>query len=262
MADANHKNDDRYDSLLSGPLVEPTPRWVRVKFGGDIIADSRRVLLLRQYGPGRLPTYFFPLQDVQQEALTPGSPPEPDGEVVFWSVQAGGEEAQNAAWAYRDPAGPLADLRDHISFSWRKMDAWYEEDEQVFVHARDPYKRVDVMASSRRVRIEVEGQIIAESSRPFLLFETHLPTRYYLPQEDVRMDLLKPSDLVTRCPYKGSAVYWNLKLGDRAWPNIVWSYPEPIPENPKIRKLMCFFNEQIDLYVDGELQERPLTPWS
>jgi uncharacterized protein (DUF427 family) len=119
-----------------------------------------------------------------------------------------------------------------------------------------------VLASTRYVRVEIAGETVADTQRPFLLFETGLPTRYYIPREDVRMDLLEPTDQTSRCPYKGIARYWSARVGDKTLKNAVWCYPDPIPENPKIKDLLCFFNERVDLYVDGELQERPLTPWS
>ncbi len=142
------------------------------------------------------------------------------------------------------------------------MDAWYEEEEEVFVHARDPYKRVDVLPSSRHLRVEIAGETVAETRRPYLLFETSLPTRYYIPQEDARLDLLEPSDLKTPCPYKGIASYWSVKIGDYVAENVVWSYRETISECPKIKDLLCFFNERADIYLDNELQARPQTPWS
>jgi uncharacterized protein (DUF427 family) len=121
---------------------------------------------------------------------------------------------------------------------------------------------MDVMPSSRYVRVEVNGVTVAESYRPHLLFETSLPTRYYLPREDVRMECLIPSEKTSRCPYKGIAEYWSVQVGDAVLEDVVWSYPDPIPENPKIAGLLCFYNEKVNLYVDGELQARPVTPWS
>jgi uncharacterized protein (DUF427 family) len=142
------------------------------------------------------------------------------------------------------------------------MDAWFEEDEEVYVHPRDPHKRVDAIPSSRNVRIEVDGVEIANTNRPTLLFETGLPTRYYISRADVRLDLLEPTETMTQCPYKGRAQYWSIKTGEKVHKDFVWSYPFPIPECPKIEKLMAFFNERVDIYVDGELQERPKTQWS
>jgi len=142
------------------------------------------------------------------------------------------------------------------------MEGWYEEAEQIFVHARDPHKRVDVLASSRHLRVVIGGETVAETDRPFLLFETGLPTRFYIPQEDVRMEQLEPTSLTTRCPYKGVARYWSARIGDKVVRNVVWSYADPIPECPKIKGLLSFFNEKVDLYVDGDAQEHPRTPWS
>jgi len=143
------------------------------------------------------------------------------------------------------------------------MDAWFEEDDEVFVHPRDPYHRVDVLNSSRHVKVIVGGEVVAETTRPRLLFETGLPTRYYIPKLDVRLDLLTPTNTSTRCPYKGKASYWTVNLGGKEFTDIVWGYPAPIPECPKIENLLCFYDEKVDaVYVDGELQPKPVTPWS
>lgn len=247
------------------PSVLPSPRWVRVRFGGEVVADSRHVMLLRQYTREGLPTYCFPQSDVRMDLLEAAtSGPEvaaPPGRELR-TVRVGDRLAENAAWIYVDPPLELTALAGHVSFAWSRMDGWYEEEEEIFVHARDPHARVDVLPSSRHVRIEIAGQAVAESRRPWLLFETGLPVRYYLQTEDVRVDLLEHTGLRTRCPYKGIASYWSAKAGDRTVKNVVWSYLDPIPECPRIRGLMCFFQERVDLYEDGVLQPRPRTPWS
>jgi len=148
-----------------------------------------------------------------------------------------------------------------VTFSWRRLD-WYEEDERVHVHARSPYGRVDTLRSSRVVEIRVAGETVARSVRPLLLFETHLPTRYYLPFADVRTECLEASATVTECPYKGRARYWSVRAGGLVVPDAAWSYPDPIPENPKIRDLLCFFTERVDLILDGVPQPRTVSPWS
>ncbi len=257
------------DFLLSGPAVEPTPRWVRVRFGGVTVADSKRVLLLRQYGPGPqaddpfgLPTYYFPRDDVRVDLLERAAPDPREGDTARWTVRVGDRVAERAASMPLAPPPDRAALAGHLTFAWDQMDAWYEEEEEIFCHARDPYKRVDTIPSSRHVRVVVAGETVAETRRPTLLFETSLPTRYYLPPQDVRTDLLEPSDTTSRCPYKGIASYWSAKIGDRVARDVVWGYAEPIPECPKIRGLLCFFNERVDLYVDGECEPRPHTPWS
>ncbi len=240
-------------------FVEPTPRRIRVRLGDTLVADSTHAQLLVQYGSGGLPTYYVPRHDVRPGVLveeTIGS----QGQRT-WAVVAGRKRAEAAAWTHEDPTGALAALTDHVSFSWRQLE-WYEEDERVFVHARDPYKRVDTLRSSRRVQVLVAGEQVANSAHPLLLLETSLPTRYYLPFEDVRTDLLEASDTVTMCPYKGRARYWSIRVGDTFVRDAAWSYPDPIPENPKIRDLLCFFNERVDLVVDGRTLEPAVTPWS
>jgi len=160
-------------------------------------------------------------------------------------------------------ADEVAAIKDFVAFYWNRVDAWYEEDEEIFVHPRDPYKRVDVLDSTRSVQVVVGGQVVAETRRARFLFETRLPTRYYIPPEDVRMDLLVPSETVTRCPYKGQARYYSVKIGDKVFSDLVWTYPDPIPECPKIKAYLCFFNEQVDeIRVDGVPVPRPVTPWS
>jgi uncharacterized protein (DUF427 family) len=142
------------------------------------------------------------------------------------------------------------------------MDHWFEEDEEVFVHARDPYTRIDIVPSSRKVRVAVDGETVAETTNASFLFETNLPTRYYIPKTDVRMGLLAPTDKVTSCPYKGSARYWNLATASGTHDDLVWGYDAPLPESQKIMGMVSFYNEKVDIYVDDELQERPKTKFS
>ena len=142
------------------------------------------------------------------------------------------------------------------------MDRWFEEEEEIFVHPRDPYHRVDTVPSSRHVQIVVDGVTIADSHQPYFLFETGLPVRYYITQEDIRMDLLEPTKASTICPYKGLASYWSIKLGEELYQNYVWSYLNPILEFPKAKGMLSFFNEKVDIYIDGVLEQRPETIWS
>ncbi len=120
-----------------------------------------------------------------------------------------------------------------------------------------------VVNSSRPVQVIVGGEVVADTTRARFLYETRLPTRYYIPAEDVRMDLLVPSEKITACPYKGAARYYSVKIGDRLFPDIVWSYPDPIPECPRIKNYLCFFNEHVDeIRLDGAPVPRPVTAWS
>lgn len=244
--------------------ISESPRHVHVVFGGETIADSKHVKLLRE--DGLLPVYYFPKADVRMDLLAPTRhrticPYK--GEAFYWTAQAGGKIAENTVWSYSCPPVEAAGLEGHLAFEWNKMDAWYEEDEEIFVHPRDPYKRVDVLPSKRHVRVVIDGETVAETRRPRLLFETNHPVRYYIPQEDIRMDLLVPSTTKSRCPYKGPASYWSVRIGDQTFEDMVWGYMEPIPECPKIKGLLCFFHERgADIYVDGERIPPPRTKWA
>jgi uncharacterized protein (DUF427 family) len=242
---------------------ESSPRWVRTVLNGATVADSKRMKLL--WEPNRLPVYCFPREDVRMDLLRRSGerPDDPKGPTTLWTVHAGDREAKDAAWTVDRPSEGTPDLAGYVALSWRDMDAWYEEDDEVYVHPRDPYHRVDVQSSSRHVRVEMLGETIAETTRPHLLFETGLPTRYYIPRVDVRMDLLVPSTTQTQCPYKGVATYYGVRVGRKLARDLIWTYQYPIPECTKIENLLCFYNERVDaLYVDGELQPKPESPWS
>jgi uncharacterized protein (DUF427 family) len=255
-----------FDSRALEPhtlYFEDSPRRVRVMFNGETVADSKRAKLLHE--TGHLPVYYFPKEDVRMDLLeesehTTHCPFK--GDASYWSVRVGDKLAENAVWGYPEPIDSAPPIAGYVAFYWNKMDAWYEEDEEVFVHPRDPYHRVDILESSRRVRVSVNGEIVAETQRPRVLFETGLPPRYYIPPEDVREEALYRSEKTTRCPYKGTASYWSVEAGGGRVEDLVWYYPDPIPEAAKIKGLLAFFNEKVDLVVDGEEQERPKTQWS
>ncbi|HUG85715.1 MAG TPA: DUF427 domain-containing protein [Euzebya sp.] len=241
--------------------VEESPRRVRVLLGGVFIADSTRAKYVweRPY----YPTYYLPQDDVRTDLLVPTgerrrSPSR--GDADLHTITAGGTEATAAAaWLTESPIEGLA---GHIRLDFDAMDGWFEEDEQIYVHPRDPYSRVDVLQSSRRVRVDVDGTTVADSRQPRLLFETGLPTRYYLPKTDVRMDLLSPSTTTSRCPYKGTAEYYDVVIDGTSHPDLVWWYRYPTAESAAIAGYVCFYNEKVDLFVDGEALQRPGTPFS
>ena len=243
--------------------LEPTQRRIRTVLGGTTVADSKRAQLL--YLPPPHNAYAFPREDVRWDLIreSGGTDSVPGlGMVKLWSVETGAKTAENAAWTVPQPPDTLDALAGLVMFRWNLMDAWYEEDDEVFVHPRDPGHRVDVLNSSRHVKVMVGGETVAETQRPRLLFETGLPVRYYIPRLDVRMDMLEPTDTVTRCPYKGVASYWSVRAGGTIHKDFAWSYKAPIPECPKIENLIAFFNERVELEVDGVLLEPPRTPWS
>jgi uncharacterized protein (DUF427 family) len=236
---------------MTEPLrTEPTAKRIRTYLGGELVADTTRALLVWEVP--YYPAYYLPVADIRDDVLVPSRVE--DG-VQHLTVKAGGTEAIDGARVH--PAVP-----DHIRFEWRAMDGWFEEDDEVFVHPRDPHTRVDALRSSRRVRVEIDGVVLAETDHPTVLFETGLPPRYYLPKVDVRMDLLEPTETETSCPYKGTARYWSARVGDRLERDIAWSYPTPLPESAPVAGLVSFYNERVDLVVDGEPVDRPHTPFS
>jgi len=241
--------------------LEPSPKRVRVQLGGLTVADSGRAVLV--WEKPYYPTYYFPIDDVRTDLLIPDpgvshSPSRGDG--TLYTVTAGGRTVPGAAVRYEQ--SPIPQLRDLVRFDWDAMDHWFEEDEEVYTHPRDPYTRVDILASSRRVQVEVDGVTVADSTSPRLLFETGLPTRYYLPKTDVRMDMLRHTDTSTGCPYKGTAEYWSIDVNGRTHPDIAWSYKAPFAESQKIAGLIAFYNEKVDLVVAGRRLDRPQTKFS
>ena len=202
---------------------EPTPKWIRGERAGEVVVDSREALLVWREGEV-VPRYAFPAGDVR--------------------LAEGTSECE--------------DLHGYVLVHWGAADRWLEEDEEIVGHPRDPFHRIDIRRSSRHVVVSLDGQVVADSTRPTLLFETGLPVRSYLPREDVRMDLLGPSDTRTTCAYKGHASY----LSAAGHPDIAWTYEDPLVDAEQVRGLLAFFDEHADVTVDGELRERPRTEWS
>jgi len=252
----------RESGLVSGEmafLFEPTPRRLRVLFNGITLADTTDGWLLLERG--RTPVYYFPLSDARMDLLQPSGRVEPcerKGTARYWNLRVGERQAENAAWAYREPpANAPAELADMLAFEWDLMDAWLEEDEQVFGHPRNPYHRVDALRSRRRVQIVLGRQIVADSRDVVFVFETGLPVRYYFPAEDIRPDILQPSERRSRCPYKGLASYRAVELGGVRYGDLVCCYPDPLPEMVAIRGRLAFYNERVDaILIDGNAVAR------
>jgi uncharacterized protein (DUF427 family) len=272
----------RVRDLLIGELDslrhEPIDKRIRAQLGGRTVVDSTSALLV--WEPKRVvPSYAVPVDDVDARLSADPAAAEPseaesiegsqlvgrrvlDPRIPFsvhtsagepLTVRSGAEQREAAAFRPSD-----ADLAGYVVLDFQAFDAWFEEDERNFAHPRDPFHRIDIVHSSRHVRIERDGELLAESSEPFLLFETALPVRYYLPREHVRTDVLRPSDTKTWCAYKGQASYWSVAGED----DLVWSYVEPLRDALEVTGRMAFFNERVDIVVDGERLERPVTPWS
>jgi uncharacterized protein (DUF427 family) len=221
--------------------LEPTPRRYRGIAGRQTVLDTVRSRLLLETGIP--PVLYVPDADVREDLLEASDHATHcpfKGDASHWNLRVGERVVENAAWSYPEPvpgAPPLAGL---LAFRWHALDRWLEEDDEIFGHVADPYHRVDVRPSSRRVTVTAGGRRLAETDRPLVLFETGLPPRYYLPRGDVRTDLLHRSDTVTRCPYKGQAAHWSLENGAAAVDDIAWSYPSPLPAAAALAGWLCF----------------------
>jgi uncharacterized protein (DUF427 family) len=240
--------------------VEQGRKRVRVLFGGEVAADTIRPVLVWEIP--YYPMYYIPAEDVRAELIDTGatkhSPSRGDGRVH--DVRIGNAELPGAALTF--PDSPVPELRGLVRLEWGAMGEWLEEDEPVYTHPRDPHSRVDILASSRHVQISLDGAVIADSTQPRILFETGLPPRYYLPMTDVRTELLRPSLRETHCPYKGTATYWDVVVGEKTYEALAWAYRSPFPESQKVAGLIAFYDEKVDVTVDGVPQERPVTPFS
>jgi uncharacterized protein (DUF427 family) len=276
----------RVRDLLMGELgqlrYEPTEKRIRGTLGDRTVIDSERAMLV--WEPKRVvPTYAVPVEDIDGDisATSPAASggPAPDGVPAIGAPQLAGRPVYDpsipfsvhttdgeplvirVAGADREAAAfrPFDDaLAGYVILDFGSFDAWFEEDERNVAHPRDPFHRIDIVHGSRHVRIERDGQVLAESATPYLLFEPPLPVRYYLPPEDVATDLLRPSTTTTFCAYKGQASYWSLEDEE----DVAWSYPEPLREAAEVTGRIAFFNERVDIVVDGTPLERPITPWS
>jgi uncharacterized protein (DUF427 family) len=248
---------DTVNYRVDGPahrlLFEPFPRRVRAVFGGETVLDTTRGKLLHE--SNLLPQLYLPRADVRADLLSPTDHHTHcpfKGDASYWSVTVGGRTAENALWAYPEPLPDAEWLRDHVAFYWPSMDAWFDEDEEVAGHLRNPYTRVDTRATSRHVKVVAGGEVVAESRRAVLLSETGLPNRFYLPVEDVRRDLLELSATHTVCPYKGTASYRSLRTPAGVIADAAWCYPEPFDGVSAIRGQLCFVAEGVETWVDGE----------
>ncbi|HET7326844.1 MAG TPA: DUF427 domain-containing protein [Nocardioidaceae bacterium] len=241
---------------LDGPdhllLFETFPRRVRAVFAGETIADTTDGKLLHE--SGHLPVLYIPDADLREDLLVPSGHTTYcpfKGDAAYWSPTVGDTVADNAVWAYPEPRGEASWLRGHKAFSWDAMEAWYDEDERVEGHLRDPYHRVDVRRTSRHVRVLHGDDVLAETDRAVLLSETGLPNMFYLPPEDVRADRLVRSVTSTVCPYKGTASYWSLAAGDGGVrvADVAWCYPDPLENALKARGYLCFAHPDVRVEV-------------
>lgn len=236
--------------------TEPAPRRVRGIVGGHVLFDTtaaRYVWEVPYY-----PQYYIPLTDVDLSLLTDENHSQrvQFGPSKLYSITGGSAEKPAVRVFDADGDGPVAGF---VRFEWDSVE-WFEEDEKIVGHPRNPYSRVDALRSHRHVRVELEGTLLADTHSPVLLFETGLPTRYYIDRTDVSFDSLTHSDTETVCPYKGTTSdYWSVRVGGDVHPDLAWSYDYPLPAVSAIAGLVAFYDEKVDVVVDGVPQVRPIT---
>jgi uncharacterized protein (DUF427 family) len=241
--------------------VEPVPRRVRAVLGGRVILDTVRALYV--WEAPYYPQYYIPVADIVPGVLVDEQHPQKlsRGTARRHGLAAGELTRPGAARVYGDDAAD--GLAGTARFEWSALDAWYEEDEEVFVHPRNPYTRVDALRSTRTVRVELDGELLAESRSPVLVFETGLPTRYYLNRTEVDFTRLMPSPTQTSCPYKGmTSGYWSVRTGTATHADLAWAYDFPTRQLQPIAGLIAFYNEKVDITLDGTPLSRPKTHFS
>ena len=238
--------------------VEPVPRRIRATIGATTVLDTTSALYVWEWP--NYPQYYIPLADVAAELLVDEGHQQRlrRGTVQLHGLRVGDASRPHAARVHT--AESLPGLAGMVRFEWNSLDAWFEEDERVFVHPRNPYTRVDAVRSTRTVRVELDGLVLAESWSPVMVFETGLPTRYYLDRTQVDFRHLQVSDTRTDCPYKGSTSdYWSVVAGAVVHPDLAWSYQVPTAALLPIAGLIAFYNEKVDIFLDGLALERPVT---
>jgi uncharacterized protein (DUF427 family) len=248
-----------YDAPAHVLYLEDVPRRVRVVVAGETVAQSSRVRLLHE--TGLMPVYYFPEEDVRAGLLEPTGHTTHcpfKGDASYWTVRVGADRRDDAVWSYPDPLAGAPPLAGYLAFRWDAVDEWWEEAERIGVHARDPYHRCDPIRSDRHVVVRVGGEIVADSHRPTVLFETGLPPRFYLPEQDVDLARLTTTGTETSCPYKGTTSrYYTVDAADRRLEDVAWVYDDPRDEVAAIAGLIAFYDEKVDLEVDGEVWGRP-----
>ncbi len=248
-----------YPQMIVGiDHVEPVPRRIRAVLGGRVVLDTTRALYVWEWA--NYPQYYIPIADVDANHLVDEQHTQrlKGGSARVYGLRVGDVSRPKAARVYTE--SPVEGLAGTARFEWGALDCWFEEDEEVFVHPRNPYARVDALRSTRHVRIELDGIVLADSSSTVMVFETGLPTRYYFNRTEVDFTHLVATDTVTSCPYKGkTSGYWSVRVGEELYPDLAWAYDFPTRQLLPIAGMVCFYNEKVDVIVDGERLARPKT---
>lgn len=241
-------------------MYESNPRWIRGYSGNTTVVESKRSFLVWE-GPTNVPKWSFYKQDIKGLKKS-GTRAEGRWVGQYYDIVNGDRVHPRVAWTYRQDVHG-APSPDQVTVSFQALDAWYEEEEQVYIHPRSPYVRTDIRASSRHIVVSLDNVVLAETRNAILLFENALPTRYYINPQDVTAALLHVHAAYhTGCPYKGTASYWSAQISGKVYPDIAWAYPEPLEGLERIRNRWCFYNEKVDIVIDGEHLARPVTHFS
>ncbi|MGH3276049.1 MAG: DUF427 domain-containing protein, partial [Streptosporangiaceae bacterium] len=252
---------DHPKTIVGVNHIEPVPRRIRAVLGGLVVLDTVRALYV--WEAPHYPQYYIPVADVTASVLVDEERTQKlsRGTARRHGLSAGHVTRPGAVRVYGGDA--VDGLSGMARFEWSALDAWYEEDEEVFVHPRNPYVRVDALRSTRTVRVEFDGVLLAESRSPVLVFETGLPTRYYLNRTEVDFTHLEPSLTQSSCPYKGRTTgYWSVRAGGATHPDLAWTYDFPTRQLAPIAGLIAFYNEKVDITLDGQELPRPITQFS
>jgi uncharacterized protein (DUF427 family) len=252
------KVNDYPAMIAAANHVEPVPRRIRAFLAGEKVFDTTHALYVWEWP--NYPQYYIPLADVRRDLMIPEGHSQQSrrGTFAAHALRVGEVHRPGAARLLAD--SPVAGLSGTVRFDWAALDAWFEEDEQVFVHPRNPYVRVDAIRSTRPVRVELDGVVLAESPSPVMVFETGLPTRYYFNPTEIDLKYLTPSGTVTSCPYKGTTSrYWSVRIGDTIHQDLAWAYDFPTRQLLPIAGLVAFYNEAVDIFLSGQRLEQPKT---
>ncbi len=244
---------ERNGTFESGPLPdhtrywEPWPRRMRAILGGETVLDSRAGIILSE--TAELAAFYYPLKDMRAGFLNEA---EPEDGIRRWNLNVRDRVIETCVIASPKGADGGELLKGYVTLKFDSMDRWFEEDDPIYAHPRDPYHRVDVLSSSRHVVVRHGNQVVADCKRPKLLFETGVPIRYYLPWDDVEIGLLTKSETVSKCPYKGDGQHWHLQIGSEKVNDAAWTLPHPLPEGLAAAKHVCFYPDKVQIEVDGE----------
>jgi uncharacterized protein (DUF427 family) len=251
--------EESFGPFADTVVAEPSPKRVSARLDGQQMLASDRALLAWIEGP--TPDFALPRGDLASEVFALGDE-ESSERLGTVRVVVHAATGQRAGLLFVDPPASAPALADHVVLDWDSVDAWFVEGERQRGHPRDPYRRIDVHETSREIVVEIDEARLATSTRALAVFETGLPIRYYLPESDVRVDLLEASTTVTRCAYKGEAEHYHANVRGERFEDVAWRYPAPEPRFGVLQDRFCFYNERVSLIVDGEPAGTPDTPWS